>query len=118
LGSLPGGRRWDICHCPIEFQVAGYFGFFDETNNGVSNYIQSVASPGNAGKSGGLIFQIADDHYIVAFEDGGWGPPWDSDYNDLVLNVTTSHASIPGTLLLMSAGLLGLLGLKWVTWRE
>jgi hypothetical protein len=109
---FPVGVDGIFAIAPIEFQVAGNFGFFDETSNGVTNYIQSVASPGNSGKSGGLIFQIADDHYIVAFEDGGWGPPWDSDYNDLVLNVNTSHAPLPGTLLLMSAGLLGLIALK------
>jgi hypothetical protein len=109
---FPAGVDGIFAIAPIEFQVAGNLGFFDETNNGVVNYIQSVAGPGNSGKSGGLIFQIADNHYIVAFEDGGWGPPWDSDYNDLVLNVTTSHAPLPSTLLLMSSSLLGLIALK------
>jgi hypothetical protein len=70
-------------------------------------------NPDNPSQSSGLIFKIADDHYIVAFEDGGWEQPLgDGDYNDLVLNITTAHAPLPGTLLLLGSGLLGLAGLR------
>jgi hypothetical protein len=114
LGSpFPVGPNGIFSLTPITFQVSGDFGFFDQTNNGGTKYTQLALNPDNPSQANGLIFKIADDHYIVAFEDGGWDQPLgDWDYNDLVLNITTAHAPLPGTLLLLGSGLLGLVGLR------
>jgi hypothetical protein len=110
---FPVGPNGIFSLTPITFQVSGDFGFFDQTNHAGTKYTQLALNPDNPSQSNGLIFKIADDHYIVAFEDGGGEQPLgDGDYNDLVLNITTAHAPLPGTLLLLGSGLLGLAGLR------
>jgi hypothetical protein len=88
-------------------------GFKDNINAGQYTLFSEVAL--NQGSlANGLIFKISDTHYIVAFEDGaGAGKLGDKDYNDLVLNVVTSPVPIPGSVLLLGSGLLGLVGLGW-----
>jgi hypothetical protein len=114
LGTpFPVGADGIFSPAPIAFQASSDIGFFDQTSGGGTKYTQLALNPGHPAQSNGLIFKIADDHFIVAFEDGGWDQPLgDKDYNDLVLNVTTSHAPIPGSLILLGSGLLGLVGLR------
>ena len=94
--------------------TSGVIGLFDDTSGGGIKFTELAANNGGAlGQSNGLIFKISNTHYIVAFEDGGGiNSLGDSDYNDLVLNVTTSATPIPGSLLLLGSGLVGVLGLR------
>ena len=92
--------------------TGGVIGLFDDTSGGGIKFTELAANNGGAlGQSNGLIFRISNTHYIVAFEDGvGINSLGDSDYNDLVLNVTTSATPIPGSLLLLGSGLIGVSG--------
>ena len=88
------------------------FGFLDDLNNGQYRiYTEPNLNAGNL--TNAVIIPITANHMIVAFEDGaGVGHPGDQDYNDLVLNVTfTPSAPIPGSLLLLGSGILGMMGI-------
>jgi MYXO-CTERM domain-containing protein len=95
--------------------TGGVIGLFDDTSGGGIYFTELAANNGGAlGQSNGLIFKISNTHYIVAFEDGGGiNSLGDKDYNDLVLNVTTSAAPLPPSAFLLGSGLLGLIG-----WRR
>jgi hypothetical protein len=95
--------------------TTGVIGIFDDTtlSGGDIKYTELALNSGGLSQSNGLIFQISPCHYIVAFEDGaGARSLGDYDYNDLVLNVVTCPAPIPGSLLLLGSGLIGVLGLR------
>jgi hypothetical protein len=87
-------------------------GFKDQINGGQYTLFTEAAL-NQGGLANGLIFQISPTHYIVAFEDGaGAGSLGDQDYNDLVLNISTSAVPIPAAVILLGSGLLGMVGLR------
>jgi hypothetical protein len=112
---VPGSTNSIVSINAIGFYSGGSFGFFDDNtaSGGDIKYTELALNSGNLAQSNGLIFNIAPGHVIVAFEDGaGAGSLGDMDYNDLVLNVTyTPSAPIPGSLLLLGSGILGMMGI-------
>jgi hypothetical protein len=101
--------------CDITFSATWDFGFFNYTKRKhfflTTQKQKSFLWPCH--QSSGLIFDLGEinplygGHYIIAFEQGRWWNPWGNlDYNDLV--VCVDRVPLPGTLPLMSGGLLGL----------
>jgi hypothetical protein len=112
---IPGSSNTISGITPIGIYGGIAIGFFDDNtaSGGDIKYTELALNSGGFSQSNGFIFKISPTHYIVAFEDGaGAGSLGDSDYNDLVLNVTTSATPIPGGLLLVGSGLLALVGLR------
>lgn len=56
------------------------------------------------------IHMISGDFVFLAFDDGGGGP--DNDYDDMLLGISAVEVPEPGTLPMLSLGLVGLVALR------
>jgi len=81
------------------------FGFFIDVNDNGELFFTDAALNENSAEHG-LIFDIAQEAVIVAFEDQRSDLPWDEDYNDMVVKVTdVAIIPAPGAILLGSIGI-------------
>jgi hypothetical protein len=100
--------RSNVTGVNIPFSQSNAIAFYDYPD-GINYNVITTNGISNIGA--GLIFnlsQFGGSGYAIAFEDGNSSGLGDKDYNDFVCKVT---APIPGNLLLLGSGILGMMGI-------